>query len=263
MEEYENHFPFGIDPTDQQLDKAVWDVRNIYDECPTTTCCHKAACCNAGCPNMYFSEFVSIRRGAVDLMTPQERVDLTIECFRRYLYDQSKPKPCVFLKKDNMCSIYPYRHVKCRMYGLIPQEMYERNVEEVSAEMGVEREKVPLFEQCVFVKMSPQWKEKYPDNKIPEKVIADIESRIKGLDRGLGISKGFQDRGFGYLTYHDWHLLFEFGEQTMVDFTKYRLNWKDEDKEKFILDLKSSLEAQNAPPKEDEVIDEGKEAANG
>lgn len=246
-----NPHPYGIDPSDQQVDKAVWDVRKIYDECPTTTCCHKAVCCNAGCPNMYYTEFLSIRRGVVDRMTPDERVNLTLECFRRYLYDQKKPKPCVFLKKDNMCSIYSYRHIKCRLYGLIPDEMYNRNADEVAAEMGVEKEKVPLCNQCEFVKMTPLWKEKYPDNKLPESVIADMEMRIKDLDRSVGISKMIQNEGYNFLTYHDWHLMFEFGEQMMVGFTQLRLKWSDEQKEKFIGDLKVVLEDKFKKPVEE------------
>lgn len=266
--EYENHHPFGIDPTEDQLDKAVYETRNIYDECPPTTCNHLARCCKAGCPNMYYSEFVSIRRGAVDKMTALERINLTVECFKRYLYDQSKPKPCVFLKENNMCAIYPFRHVKCRLYGLIPDDMYKRNADEVAEEMGVPKEEVPLCNQCIFVKMRPDWKEKYPDGKMPESVIASIELRIKELDRTLGISKGFQNKGFGYLTYHDWHLLFEFGEQTMHEFTQFRKNWTAEQKEKFVADLKLTLEAQLAAlsPKTEEAKTEpaaGEEVQNG
>jgi len=70
-----------------------------------------------------------------------------------------------------------------------------------------------------------------------------MESRIKELDRNVGVSTTIQRDGYGFLTYHDWHLMFEFGDQMMADFTQLRLRWSDEQKEKFINDMKGVLEA--------------------
>lgn len=231
-----------MDPSEDQIAYATKTAMEVYEDTPETTCCHKAACCNAGCPNMYYSEFLSVRRGAVDKMTPEERLNLTLECVKRYLQDQRTPKPCVFLKKDNMCGIYEFRHLKCRLYGLIPDSLYDWIANSVADEMGVPREEVPLCNQCEFVKVKPEFQEKFPTGKVPEDDIKAMERRMRELDRGLGMSKETQDDGFGFLTYHDWHLLFEFGEKWMETLTQLRLKWTDEEKEKFVGDLKSALE---------------------
>lgn len=243
----EHNFPFGMNPSEQEIEKAVASVREEYKNVPETVCCHKAECCNAGCPNMYWGEFLSIRRGVVDKMTSQQRIDVTVKCLQRYLYDQSKPKPCLFLGADNKCTIYDYRHLKCRLYGLIPDSLYSLNANTVAKEMGVPREEVPLCSQCKFVKVKPEFKDKFPNNKVPQSSIKKMEKSMRELDRGLGLEKEIQDEGFGFLTYHDWHLLFEFGEKWMESLTKIRLHCTDEEKEKFVSALKSELAKGLAP----------------
>ena len=237
----ENHFPFGMDPSEERIANTVEKVRKVYEGCPPTICNHRAECCQAGMPNMYAGEFISLRRGAIDKMSKKDRTDLTVECIRRYLYNQKKPKPCAFLK-DSMCGVYEFRPLKCRLYGLIPDSMYDRVANSVAKEMGVPREEVPLCNQCPFVKVKPEFQDRYPDGKIPEKEIKKMEKTMREYDRSLGMKKELQDQGFSFLTYHDWHLLFEFGEEWMEKLTKLRLNLKDEEKEQFISSLKIALE---------------------
>lgn len=252
----ETVFPFGADPTEEQIVNALEQIGIVYEGCPETTCCSKAECCNAGCPNMYFNEFLNIRRGAVDKMTPAQRTELTVECVKRYLQDQRKPKPCVFLQKDNLCSIYKHRHFKCRTYGIIPPSLYDWIANAVAMEMGVERKDVPLCTQCPDVKIKPEFKEKYPDNSILESEIKKMEKRLREIDRTmLGMKKEVQDQGMSFLTYHDWHLLFEFGEIWMENLTKLRLSLTDEKKEQFIVALKSALDAKAAQASGEEAQD--------
>lgn len=238
-------FPFGIDPTEKQVAGAVDAVRAVYYGTPETTCCSLAECCSAGMPNIYFSEFLAIRRGAVDVMNDEQRTNLTVECIRRYLQTQEKKKPCAFLK-ENKCSIYENRPLKCRLYGLIPNDLYDEVAEAVAAEMKRPRAEVPLCTQCPLVKVKPEFLERFPDGKVPRSAIENMENSLRKLDRDLGMKKETQDQGFGFLTYHDWHLLFEFGEEWMEKLTKLRISWNDEKKEQFILSLKSALEARSA-----------------
>lgn len=259
----ENHFPFGLNPTEQEVEFVTAEARKVYEGTPETTCCHKAECCNAGCPNMYFSEFLSIRRGMVDNLSKTERVALTVECIRRYLYNQDaeKPKPCVFLGTNNLCKIYPYRHLKCRLYGVIPDSLYAWIVDSVSRDMNVPKEKLPLCNQCPNVKVKPEFAAKFPDNKVPESEIRAMELRMRELDRSLGLSKQLQDQGFGFLTYHDWHLLFEFGEDWMVKLTSMRTKLGEKEKEQFIEALKNALEKQATaePQASEEAGKDGKQ----
>lgn len=249
---YENHHPFGIDPTEQQIVAAVEQASKVYKEIPETTCCSRCECCNAACPNMYYAEFLSIRRGAVDKMTPEQRLNLTVECVRRYLQSQTELKPCLFLK-EKLCSIYDVRHLKCRLYGLIPASLYERNVDSEAKETGLPRNQLPLCQQCPNVKVKPELLDKFPDGHVTEASIKSMELRMKQIDRNiLGITQDTQDQGMGFLTYHDWHLLYEFGPAWMANLTQLRLKLNAASKEHFVQALKTALEKRLTETKPEE-----------
>ncbi len=241
---YVNLHPFGMNPSEEDLARAAVEVAKVYEDCPETTCCSKAECCNAGCPNMYYSEFIAMRRGAVDKMSREQRLELTVECVKRYLQDQRTPKPCVFLQKDNKCGIYDHRHLKCRTYGLIPATLYDWIAKSVSMEMNIPINEVPLCNQCQDVKIKPEFAKKYPNNQILTATIQKMEKRMKEIDRTyMGMKEKTQEDGVGFLTYHDWHLLYEFGPEWLVNMTKLRLNLKDEEKKQFVESLRAALEA--------------------
>lgn len=247
MSEMDTKHPYGMRPSDEKVSLAIVMTRRAYDSLPETTCKQRALCCNAGCPNMHYAEFMSIREGAVQKMAPDQRLNLTIECIKRYLKkqkdDEGKPiqKPCVFLT-DNKCSIYSVRHLKCRLYGLIPESMYKENVDLVAEEMGVPKEDIPLCSQCPFVKVTPEFENKFPNNKLPKQMIRDLEKTLRDVDRVvIGMPPGIQQDGFGYLTYHDWHLLFELGEEWLAKLTPLREKLSDEEKEQFVQHLKTAL----------------------
>ena len=82
---------------------------------------------------------------------------------------------------------------------------------------------------------------RFPSGKVPEKMIKKLEKRMKWIDKGLGLDKKIQDDGFGFLTYHDWTLLVEFGEAWMANLTKLRKNLKKSEKEQFLDSLKAAL----------------------
>jgi Fe-S-cluster containining protein len=234
--------PFGMNPNEVLVEDCVKKVREIYDTLPLTTCDHKTDCCKAGNPNFYYCEFLSVREGSVDRMPKNDRLELTIECLRRYLTKQGTPKPCVFLK-GNYCSIYKVRQFKCRSYGLIPQDLYAKNVKQVALEMGKPQDDVPLCKQCDRVKIRPEFKERFPGDVIPEERIKEIERSFREIDIRLGIPKTLQDKGFGFLTYHDWHLMFELGENWMEGLSKLRVGLADDKKEQFLDVLKKALAA--------------------
>jgi Fe-S-cluster containining protein len=192
---------------------------------------------------MYYAEFLSIYEGHVQALPPQARLDLTIECVRRYLQKQDveRPKPCVFLGESNMCGVYPFRPLKCRLYGLIPSDLYDKNVSDLSSESGVPRERIPLCQQCDRVKIKPEFYDRFPEGKITTEEMKRLESSLRANDRVAGVPKAVQDKGFGYLTYHDWHIMFELGEEWMERLTPLRTKLGDEEKEHFLASLKSAL----------------------
>lgn len=234
--------PFDMSPLPSQVDRAIDATQATYKPLPETTCDHRGICCRAGCPNMYYAEFLGIYRKFVLPMGKDERVDLTLQCLRMYLKPQSveDTKPCVFLK-DNNCSVYASRPLKCRLYGLYPSSLYRRMVSGVASDMGVPEEKLPLCTQCDRVKIKPEYAKEYPTGKIPEHVVAQAEKALRDNDRFLGIPAKMQVSGYGYLTYHDWHIMCELGEKYMELLSRVRTSWTSEKKELLIQDMKKLL----------------------
>lgn len=252
--------PFGMNPPDMRVFRSMQVVRNIQKRCPETICNHRNECCKAGCPNMYYSEFLNLRHGYVDKLTRDERIELTLGCVKRYLMPQ-KPgvtKPCVFLGEDTMCKCYDFRPVKCRIYGLIPKKVYRQIVKSVAKDMNMAADDLPLCHQCPHVKMKEEHLKDYPDGKLPERVIKNIEEDMRHNDRKmLGMPRRMQEQGFGFLTYHDWHMMFELGPSQMEVYSKLRLKLNDEEKEDFMVKLKNALE--EAESKEDQEEEPSKE----
>lgn len=242
--------PFGITPTEDQVAISIEAARVAYEELPETTCDHRACCCKAGCPNMYYSEFLSIYHGTVAKLEPKARLELAVECVRRYLQKQdiTNPKPCVFLGDDNKCKTYAYRPLKCRLYGLIPDSVYDWVVNQVSKDHGVPKADIPLCVQCPLVKIKPEYAEAFSSGKIPEAMIRDIETKLRSFDQDLGIPKELQVSEFSFLTYHDWHIMFELGASWMATLTPMRLQLTDEKKEQFVASLKEALAPLYGPP---------------
>jgi len=173
-----------------------------------------------------------------------------MKCVRYYLLGQHEEvdgkkvpisKPCVHLADDNMCTVYEARPLKCRTYGLVPAGMHRRVVEEVSKESGVSKSEIPLCIQCPFVKVKPEFEEKFPDGVVPEEMIAKIESHLRGVDRELGIPAKMQKEGYGFLTFHDWHIMSVLGEGWMAQMTPIREEKSKAWKEAFLGDLKEAF----------------------
>jgi len=246
------HHPYDMDPTPTELKKGIEKARATYVGLPETVCDHRALCCQAGCPNLYYSEYLSLREGFIEKMTTDQRLELTAECVKRYLMNQrvEKLKPCVFLGEKNMCTVYDCRPLKCRTYGLIPDALYKWVVKSVAHEMQVPEFTVPLCWQCDRVKVKPEFAEKFPNGCVPEDMLRDLEKRLRDVDLKLGLPKDVQDAGHGFLTFHDWHVMFELGESWMVKLTKLRIKLSDEEKEQFVSSLKDALRGNTASEQE-------------
>ena len=242
--------PFGMSPSEDEVQMAIYNVKGLFTTLPETTCGHRTECCNSGCPNMYYSEYLNLRIECIEKMEKPARIDLTLECLRRYLTPQDvmKPKPCPLLN-DNMCSIYEARPYRCRTYGLIPDEEYDKMVDSVAKDFKVPKEKIPLCQQCKMVKVKPEFEAAFPDGKLPKDKVKNDQILVKTTDIMIGMPVQIQQL-YGYLTFHDWHLLFEIGQQWLETLSKLRSSkkWADlkgEEKEKFMQSLKKSLETVN------------------
>lgn len=246
-------YAYGINPTNKQVRNSIKSAKKVYDALPETTCDHRACCCNAGCPNMYYSEYLDIKVNYVDKMGKEERLQLLLDCIWYYLLEQHEEvdgkmvavkKPCLHLDDEKgWCKVYDARPLKCRTYGLVPPDMHRKVVDQVAEESGVEKGDVPLCIQCPFVKIKPEYKDRFPDGVVPEETIRWAEEALMAADRDLGISKEIQKQGYGFLTWHDWHIMSEIGEGWMATLTVFRKEKDREWKEKFLEDMKMAFEA--------------------
>jgi hypothetical protein len=105
-------------------------------------------------------------------------------------------------------------------------------------------ENIPLCDQCQFVEVKSNEENKFPENKIPKQMVLDLEKAVRDIDRiVLKVPETFQSQGLTFLTFHDWHLLFELGESWLANLTPLREKLNISQKEEFINALKKSLEA--------------------
>jgi Fe-S-cluster containining protein len=229
---------FDCDPNE-----AIKTVENLVSAVPDTTCGHRGICCRAGCPNMTLGEYIWISRDYVEKLSRDDRLDLLMRCVKLYIerQDPTKWRPCPLLTDDMKCKIYHARPFRCRTYGLIPEKMYRNMVERVEKETKVPSSFTPLCIQCKLVKMKPEFADRYPDGKIPEQMIKDIEQQLRENDRELGVKEEVQNAGFSYLTFHDWHLLLTLGDEMMEALTKVRLQNDKQEKEQFLVLLKDHI----------------------
>lgn len=229
---------FKIDPN-----IAIDKVKSLVEMVPDTTCAHRGICCRAGCPNMTLAEYVWISRDYIEKLSKDQRLDLIMKCVRLYItpQDPTKWRPCPLLSSSMTCEAYSARPFRCRTYGLIPEKLYRNMCERVEKETKVPSTFTPLCIQCKLVKIKPEFSEKFPDGKISEEMIVDIETQLKANDRELGIEEKVQDAGFSYLTFHDWHLLMTLGDQVMESLTQIRLQTSKDSKEHFLVLLKQQI----------------------
>jgi len=229
---------YDIDPN-----VAIDKVAHLVSAVPETTCGHRGICCRAGCPNMTLGEYLWISRDYVEKLTRQEKLDLLMGCVKLYVepQDPTRWRPCPLLTADMTCKVYSARPFRCRTYGLIPEKLYRDMAERVEKETKIPSTFTPLCIQCKLVKMKPESLSRYPDGKIPEQMIKDTEQQLRENDLALGIKKEVQDKGFSYLTFHDWHLLLTLGDEVMESLTQVRMQKDRQKKEQFILSLKQQI----------------------
>lgn len=193
-----------------------------------TTCCHTCECCNVAMPQINYSEFINIVTDVWENKSNKEILEIickSVEYFFKYEYEkwgmESLIKPCMFLGEDKMCTIYSKRPLSCRLYGLWPNEEYEKRVDKFAKayeQYGLKREDLPLNRQCPLVKRTN------PDKELTKEVIDDLFNHLDNLDKSVGNFSNLQvKQKENYRTFHDWLLLKIFGEDWLSQLTTFIL----------------------------------------
>jgi len=205
-------------------------LQSIYNDTVSmqTTCCHTCECCNVAMPQINYSEFVQIVITVWKEKSHEEILNVickSLEYFFRYEYEKwgmdALIKPCMLLGKDNMCTVYEDRPLSCRLYGLWPEEMYNKRVDKFTKayeKYGLKKEDLPLHSQCPLVKRVD------PSVALTEEVIDGLFKQLDDLDKKIGdFSEAQVRQKENYRTFHDWLLLNILGENWLSQLTTFIL----------------------------------------
>lgn len=186
-----------------------------------TVCCRQCGCCRVACPQMKYSEALRIVNKIWNSWTKEEKTELLAICVE-YFFSRSLIKPCPMLTGSS-CRVYQDRPLNCRLYGLWPNETWEKRVKKLSEQLDLEIEKIPLNVQCPYVKLSN-------GTPLNEKQIQSMFDALDSLDRvilsegkteGNAYKKaiGMTRNNWNYRTIHDWILFFFWGEERLAQMT--------------------------------------------
>jgi len=222
------------------LEEELNGIYNLHGDL-ATTCLRQCNCCRVACPQMNYSEAISI---IDDIWTNWNKKDKTkiLVTAIKYFFSKSLIKPCPMVEEKG-CLLYSKRPLGCRLYGLWPKDVYDKRAETVANALNLPKEQVPLNTQCEFVKRT---------NKQPLTIeqINDMYGVLDKLDLHLLIQNDLtlkEDvehkiaKRWNYRTIHDWLLFLFFGEDWLTNLTNFSLAAKKEALDDFISVLEKTV----------------------
>ena len=203
-------------------------LKNVYEgsvNLETKMSC-ECVCCKVAMPQMNYSEFLQIVTNIWGNFSAVEKVNLINKSIEYYFKNdfekwgiQSLVKPCMLQDDHDLCKVYSDRPLSCRLFGIWPEEEYEKRVEKFAkayGQYGLEKEDLPLFSQCQLVERVDASKE------INMKVIEGLYAALDNIDKKVGDFSDLQvSQKINYRTFHDWIMFKVFGEKWLSDLTSF------------------------------------------
>lgn len=109
------------------FDKIVKQLKmDVFEKVPNSVClkCPNsdkvvAECCRKASPALYSIEFAYVNDFIAKNWDKEKRKRLIYSAFEAFLSDKTE-KVCLLLnQEDNTCTVYPYRWLNCRTYGMV------------------------------------------------------------------------------------------------------------------------------------------------
>jgi len=205
------------------------------------------ACCKVAMPQMNYSEFVQLATDLWSKANKDKKIDVickSIEYFFRNEYEKwgmdSLVKPCQFVGKYGLCTVYENRPLSCRAYGLWPEEEYEQRVdrfEEAYSEHGLTRDDLPLSKQCKMIRRADG------STELTMEELDSLFDQLDALDKKVGDFSNLQIKSKeNYRTFHDWLLLKVFGEEWLTMLTTFMMAATREQMEDQVVQLRKVVE---------------------
>jgi Fe-S-cluster containining protein len=193
-----------------------------------TTCKGQITCCKTAMPQLNRSEYEVLVNKIWSSSSKSQKIEMvckSVEYFFKTKFEQFGleifKKPCMLLSDDGKCKYYKNRPLNCRMYGLWPSDVYNRRVdrfEKAYSQFGVKREELPLNAQCPNAKRV--------DESVPltETLIECLYKALDALDKKTGnySHKQIEER-YNVRAFHDWVLLSIFGEDWLIELSRFVL----------------------------------------
>jgi len=199
-----------------------------------TSCCRQCTCCYTACPQMNYSEAVQILDTIWNEWSQVQKRELLATSVK-YFFSNSVIKRCPMLTKMfsgtevvTGCAIYDIRPLNCRMYGQWPADAYNARVDGFMSATGVEKEAIPLNEQCPHVR-------RISDDPLTVEMIEEMYTTLDNVDQRIGDFNDEQvERKHNKRAIHDWVLAKFWGEEKLAMMTDFFLAATEEEVEDFV-----------------------------
>ena len=130
-------------------------------------------CCSKQQPNVLTVEFKSIWNFIINNWSKESFLLVVEKALTSYVF-KLQDNPCIFLSKENKCTIHDNRPYNCRIYGIIPEEEFKPRYERLKVIYPNTRD------QCRLIKTV--------DNSIvSKKDIDEWWDGICNLEKSIGI----------------------------------------------------------------------------
>jgi Fe-S-cluster containining protein len=202
-------------------------LQSVYNDTISlaTTCCHSCACCKVAMPQLNYCEFTQLIHDIWDRESRTGKIDVICKSLEYYMKNEFEKwgmetmiKPCMLLDEDGMCKYYDSRPLSCRLYGQWPEDAYNARVDKFEEQYKglLTRDQLPLNKQCPFVERVDK------DNELTIEIIDDLFAQLKNIDSQMGeFSEAQIDNAENYRAFHDWLLLKIFGEDWLVEISRF------------------------------------------
>jgi len=233
--------PYNVLESDRRRSRISLNI--LYDGMPETSGCEKCEevnqenaywCCLKQSPSMYYVEFLEVW-DEMRTWSKQDKGYIIVRAIKNYLTDD-KQKGCIFY--DDKCLVYKKRPYQCRIYGVIPEENWNKRWETLKSREGESFSSLP---QCNLVTSEKPISAKQDDKWF---------QHTQDTERKLGLSeltiRAHDSENGSYHTFHD-HLLLElFPPETLSVLTKVKLTKPSKnDIENFAEELYNTLREAN------------------
>lgn len=210
--------------------KIFEDLSLLYNKIPETTGCMdwilkpeneggcSSWCCSKQQPNLLSVEFKLIWNFITNNWSKESFLILVEKALTSYVFN-SQDNPCIFLSKENKCTIHDKRPYNCRIYGIIPEEEFKPRYERLKVIYPNTRN------QCSLVKTV--------DGKtLSKKDIDEWWSDLCDLEKQLGIDHRKIHDGYSgsYRNFYEHVILELMGEDSMMFLQKIRVEFSEEEK---------------------------------